>query len=437
LSSLNTDNEFFPYYQLFLIAIAQIGISIGIVSLASFVNSSLRFLDWSPDVITLVLGATAIFELIRLPIARLSDYLNQTKIFFLIGLVTTLIGFSSIPFFVDEVDNYKIILPVALFYGGTAIMSTLVDTHLTKITKPDRKDTIASILQITRLSGFALGGIVGAIIWTNVDFVSFIYIISTIIMVLFLISYLSINDSHIIIDAEHRKEIEKYYANKSTSMYLDMDFKQTVKTKPVLLMSAFLLMYPIAIFMQDFILELYAIDVFGFQEDGIGRLVIIWTTMTLFFVPFGPILAKKIGRIQSLVIGQIIAIIGLSLILISGFSANIILLYLGLLLFGSGAGIFSVPGISYMLAVAALFPKNIATLLGVFGVYVTIGRALSAFISSMILRFTDNNYQIAFSVEIVILALTTLFIIPLSPLLDQNDNDNLKTVHLHNLKDIN
>ncbi len=409
--------KYYSVSSLIPMSLAKTGISITIIAFSSFLNAELTFRGWTPDYISLIIGSTAIFELVRFIFARLSDKNNSSKRYYSFGFAIATIGIALIPQFLDPENNYKMMLPMTMFYMGSAIMSTLIDSHLTAISTDDSRSNIATAIQITRLTGFAIGGIIGARLFSmrSTDsainfagdfFTSFTMIILITFILTGLSTLLSINENDRVIN--------------TTSEFNYKTIVEDISTTPSKLLLVFLFLYPIGLFMQDQILEPFAIIRLGFQEDGVGKLVTIWAALTLIFAPLGNIIAKKLSKISVLVTGQSLSASGLILIALSGWYLNTSILYFGVVVFGIGSGLFAVIGVTYMLDIVALHKRNLALLLSIFGMMLTISRSISALLASTILHYSDQNFELVFVIEAIFSLLSVLPIIKLEKILTFN-----------------
>jgi MFS family permease len=170
--------------------------------------------------------------------------------------------------------------------------------------------------------------------------------------------------------------------------------------------------------MQDLILEPFAIAKLGFGKSDVGKLVAIWGVATLIFVPVGSILEGKIGKLRTIVIGQIIATIGMLIISFSSEFSNNTLFYVGLIVFSIGGGISSSPAISVMLDLCYINLRHTTFLLGFFGIIITLGRSIAAITSGVLLNKSNDNYTLIFTVEAVFLILSLIPMIPISKRID-------------------
>jgi MFS family permease len=184
------------------------------------------------------------------------------------------------------------------------------------------------------------------------------------------------------------------------------------------LMSAFLILFAIGIFMQDLILEPFAIAELNFKKSDVGTLVALWGVVTLIFVPLGSTLEPKIGKLKTISIGLIVASVGMTIITLSSTVHEGFFFYFGLVMFSAGGGLSSGPAISVMLDLCFLDSKNTSFLLGFFGIIITIGRAIAAIISGILLKYTDDNFTLVFLIETIFLVISLIPIIPISRRID-------------------
>ncbi|MDH5646158.1 MAG: MFS transporter, partial [Candidatus Heimdallarchaeota archaeon] len=169
---------------------------------------------------------------------------------------------------------------------------------------------------------------------------------------------------------------------------------------------------PIGLFMQDLVLEPFAIENLHFEKTDVGKIVAIWTSLTLVFVPIGIKLIPKFGRLRIIVIGTILSSVGLIILTINSIILDIELFYIGLIIFGIGNGLNSGTGIGVMLDICASYPKNMSVLLGYFGVLITFGRFVASIIGGLILNIFElrplSNYFYLFGIESFITIITII-----------------------------
>ncbi|OLS22040.1 MAG: hypothetical protein HeimC2_30940 [Candidatus Heimdallarchaeota archaeon LC_2] len=403
------------------ISAVHIGVGLSTVTISGFVNAEMKFLGWRSSTITLFFGIAILFELGRIIIGLLHDRRPKIKEYLIIGSVLSFLGLILIPLKIGLINNPIFIIGLALFYGGTAILTTLVDSYLTLISYPRERNRISGILQSARLIGFAGGGILGSITYSRLDFKIFMGMINIILLITVIITLVSIDlktwqrrmkeigsDS---VHLEHSRTNTKDKKNQS--------LVSSISDKNVLLMSIFLILFSIGLFMQDFILEPFAIARLDFGKSDVGKLIAIWGIATLIFVPIGSVLEGKIGKLRTIIIGQTIATLGMVIISFSSKFTNVTLFYFGLIIFSIGGGLSSSPAISIMLDLCYVNFKYTTFLLGFFGIIITLGRSIAAITSGVLLSISNDNYSLIFFVEAVFIILSLFAIFPISKRIDR------------------
>ncbi|MCE7733409.1 MAG: BCD family MFS transporter [Candidatus Heimdallarchaeota archaeon] len=416
----STNQKLMRRRDIFRISSIHIGVGLSIVTISGFVNAEMKFLGWKSSTITLFFGFAILFELSRLIIGYLQDRRPKIKEYLIIGSILSFLGLLIIPLTISSIDNPIVIVGLALYYGGTAILTTLVDSYLTLVSYPKERNRISGILQSARLIGFAGGGILGSITYSRLEFEIFIGMINIILLLTVIVTLVSLDLKTWQIRMNEISYTSSQYenSNSNTEYKINKSPVSSIYDKNVLLMSSFLIIFSIGLFMQDLILEPFAIARLGFGKSDVGKLVAIWGIATLIFVPVGSILEGKIGKLRTIVIGQMIATIGMIIISISSEFSNDILFYIGLIIFSIGGGISSSPAISLMLDLCYINLNHTTFLLGFFGIIITLGRSIAAISSGVLLSISNDNYTLIFIVEAVFLILSLIPIIPISKLID-------------------
>jgi len=356
----------------------------------------MRFLGWEPSTIAVFLGGAVIFELVRVYVGHLHDFYLKTRQFLVAGALLGSLGLATTPFLIKTPGNFMVILSVASFFSGSAILTTVIDSHVTAITHPQERNRVGGVLQTLRLVGFAVGGIGGLYLYPAISFEYFISAALVLFLITACFSIALVNDA---LGAKFREESN---ARRDFASSLKTLWKY-VSTGPPGLIVIFLMLYSSGLFMQDFLLEPFAIDVLRFDKTGVGRISAIWSVMTLIFVPVGAFLEPRVGRINIIAIGQLIAALGLLLLSASSVLIAEVLMFIGLAIFGIGTGLGSSPAISLMLDVAAQYKRDLTILLGLFGALVTIGRSIAGVMGGLLLQLTQANYLTVFIIEAILI----------------------------------
>lgn len=397
-----TANSFnLSYISAILVSIAHLSVGFGIIGLSTFIPGQLALLNWPDTIIALLLGIATLFELSRIFIGYFQDrfpFFNSfRRNYVLIGLIIQTLGLLIIS---QLLGSIFIIIGMIFFTTGSATVSTTIDAYLVDRSSIVNRNRFAATLQFFRLSGFAVGGILGSVLYATIGFETFFILLAFLGFSIGFISVLAITEP-----SEYKAVRKNQLSTKNIKDDL-LILQQQIRKPMVFGMILFLLIYPLGLFLQDAILEPYAVNVFAFAEEGIGRLAAVWGISTLIFVPLGIIFAKKLGKMQTIILGTIIASIGILFVGLSGLdfldlkSINLTLyqnsLLFFLVIFGVGLGLMTTPSTALMLDVTAI-SKNKTLLLSVFGLALTIGRSSASFVAAIIMLL--ENYQILFFVE--------------------------------------
>ena len=409
-----------PRKDILRISAIHIGVGLSIVTITGFVNAEMKFQGWNSSNIAMFFGIAILFELSRLIIGYMQDRRPKIKEYLIFGSTLSFLGLILIPIKIGHINNPIFIVGLALYYGGTAILTTLVDSHLTLSSHPKDRNRISGILQSARLIGFAGGGILGSITYAKFDFGIFIGMINIILLLTVIVTLLSIDSKN----TQFRSKVSRSASSQFNSSSMKKEYKKNQSLvsllfdKDIMLMCSFLILFSIGLFMQDLILEPFAISKLEFGKSDVGKLVAIWGIGTLVFVPIGSTIEGKIGKLRTISVGQIIATIGMIIISFSSEFSDIILFYVGLIVFSMGGGISSSPAISVMLDLCHINLNHTSFLLGVFGFIITLGRSIAAIVSGIILSKSNDNFTIIFIVEGVFLILALIPIVPISKRID-------------------
>lgn len=379
----------------------------GILSIGTFIPAELKFLGWETSTIAFLVGMATLFELFRMVVGYLGDTYpilgSFRQSYITIGFALETIGFLLIAY---TIGSYIILVGMIFFTVGSAIVSTYIDVYLIESTDSTGRTKTAASTQFFRLSGFAVGGILGAFFYASLGFHNFILFLGLInAAVMAMVIYLV------------KESAEVGWVKKDNLTHLSFQskisvIKRELRDSKIVGMTLFLLIYPIGLFAQDAILEPYAIEVFGFGEEGIGRLAAIWGTSTLLFIPLAIVAIQFLGRLPTAVLGTMTAGFGLTLI---AFLPELgvldqMWLLLAVAVFGMGLGLMTTPATAMMFETAN--NSEVRTLLiAYYGLLVTLSRALASFLAGFVMLIA--SYQTVFVLETVVLlsSIIPLFIV--------------------------
>lgn len=419
---------------IFQVSSIHTGVGVSIVAITGFVNSEMKFLGWKSSLISIYFGIAILFELSRLVAGYIQDQRPQTRLYVIIGSIITLIGLILLPISVTHVNSTIIIIPLAFYYFGTAITTTIVDSHLTIISHPKERNRISGTLQSARLLGFAIGGFLGSVIYSNLSFLMFVAIITSIFLFTSLGTIISLDIKDKVAKDYHSQQFSVGNNGNQVNALSQKSAISALKDLNVVFMSSFLLLFALGLFMQDLILEPFAIAELDFEKSDVGILVAIWGLVTLIFVPIGSTLEPRMGKLKTILLGLTISSLGMLIITLASNFHKDEFFYMGLVIFSAGGGLSSGPAISVMLDLCFLDAKNTSFLLGFFGMVITLGRALAAILSGLLLKYSKDNFTLVFLVETIFLLISLIPIVPISRRIDSwltltdQENRNLQSI---------
>jgi len=143
----------------------------------------------------------------------------------------------------------------------------------------------------------------------------------------------------------------------------------------VLVFFSFLILFTLALFLQDPILESYGAEVFGMPIAATASLNAVWGIGTLLgLLLAGLWLGPKLGKLHAARLGCRLIVATLLLLLLAGFFARVQVLQGVMFLFGLAAGIGTNSALVLMLDLT--LPQAAGTFVGVWGLAQALSRAL-------------------------------------------------------------
>ncbi|WP_411877070.1 MFS transporter [Vulcanococcus limneticus] len=181
--------------------------------------------------------------------------------------------------------------------------------------------------------------------------------------------------------ATHGMEAPAASGNRSSSidrddaLSLPQAWRLITSSRQVLVFFAFLLLFTLALFLQDPILESYGADVFGMPIAATASLSATWGIGTLAgLLLAGFWIVPRLGKFASARLGCQLIMVSLLLLVLVGLTARVPLLQLVMLLFGIASGIGTNSTLCLMLDLT--LPEAAGTFVGVWGLAQAISRAL-------------------------------------------------------------
>ena len=159
------------------------------------------------------------------------------------------------------------------------------------------------------------------------------------------------------------------------SITLKQAWALVTSSRQVLVFFLFLVLFTLGLFLQDPILESYGAEVFGMPIAATASLNAIWGIGTLFgLLVAGVWIVPRFGKLATARLGCQLIAASLLLLLLAGFTAQVTLLQVVMLLFGLSAGIGTNSALVLMLDLT--LPEAAGTFVGVWGLAQAMSRAL-------------------------------------------------------------
>jgi hypothetical protein len=252
------------------------------------------------------------------------------------------------------------------------------------------------------MAGFVGGALYSMIESSKLDFWMYIFLMSSIVGLLFGVSLLFIKESDRIDRIPIMLDLDKSFVHPVTIGQRMKGLQEILRDKVTTLLFIFLTLYPLSLFIQDFALESFAILVLGFTRKNITTMTQISSLLTILFVIVGAWLQKEIGQLKTFNLGAVIIILGVFSFMLSSLLSSSTFLYVGLIIFYIGSGTFSVPGITYLFNVAGRYSNQTTTLLASAGIIVTFSRSFAGILTGVFLEIGGMNFFIVFLFEFII-----------------------------------
>ena len=155
-------------------------------------------------------------------------------------------------------------------------------------------------------------------------------------------------------------------------------------SRQVLVFFGFLVLFTLGLFLQDPILESYGAEVFGMPIAATASLNAVWGIGTLLgLLLAGLWIVPRLGKLATARLGCQLISTSLLLLLLVGFSGQVPLLQVVMLLFGLAAGIGTNSALVLMLDLT--LPEAAGTFVGVWGLAQALSRALGKLIGGGLL----------------------------------------------------
>lgn len=216
-----------------------------------------------------------------------------------------------------------------------------------------------------------------------------------------------------LIGLERRSGAEK--AAVSENYTIQQMLAVIMKSPQVTLFFWYLTILLIALLGQDLLLEPFAAERFSMTVEQTTRITSIWGTAVLATILLAGALERRLPRKLVAQIGNVAALVGFLVILLSGFAASKSIFYTGVVLLGAGTGLSTVANLALM------FDLTVRGYMGLFIGAWGVANALSRLAANMmagtvrdavtwLVHDTIAGYLVVFGIEAALLAIAVLML---------------------------
>lgn len=188
-----------------------------------------------------------------------------------------------------------------------------------------------------------------------------------------------------------------------------------LKSPQVTLFFWYLTILLIALLGQDLLLEPFAADRFSLTVEQTTRITSIWGTAVLLTMLLAGALERRVPRKLVAQIGNVAALVGFLVILLSGFAASKSIFYTGVVLLGAGTGLSTVANLALM------FDLTVRGYMGLFIGAWGVANALSRLAANMMAGIvrdavtglvgnTITGYLVVFGIEAALLGIAVVML---------------------------
>ncbi len=170
-----------------------------------------------------------------------------------------------------------------------------------------------------------------------------------------------------------------------------------------------------AILGQDVLLEPFGAEAFGMTVTQTTRITSIWGTFVLIAILIAGLLEGRMAKKAIAQLGNLGALAGFLIIMMSGFSRSASVFYTGVTLLGLGTGLSTVANLSLMFDLTA--PGMVGLYIGAWGVSNAlsrlVGTLLAGILRDVVNQFTGQaliGYLVVFFVEAFMLVIATFML---------------------------
>ena len=177
----------------------------------------------------------------------------------------------------------------------------------------------------------------------------------------------------------------------------------------------YLLLLLAAILSQDVLLEPFGAQAFGMSLEQTSRIVSYSSTFTLLAFIVAALLERSVKKKYLAQSGNLGALFGFAIIVISGLTANLPAFYIGIVLLGFGTGLSTVANLSLMFDLT--IPEHVGLYIGAWGFSNGLSRLtgllMAGVVADLATKLTGNalsGYLVVFSIEALMLLIAAVML---------------------------
>jgi BCD family chlorophyll transporter-like MFS transporter len=177
----------------------------------------------------------------------------------------------------------------------------------------------------------------------------------------------------------------------------------------------YLLLLLAAILGQDVLLEPFGAEAFGMTIARTSRIVSISQTLTLVAFFVAGFLERRVAKKTIAQMGNLSALLGFVLIVVSGLARSLSIFYVGIMLLGFGTGISTVANLSLMFDLTVR--EKIGLYIGAWGfsngLSRLVGLLMAGVVADLATQFTGNvlnGYLLVFGIEALMLLIAAIML---------------------------
>ncbi|MBW4551076.1 MAG: BCD family MFS transporter [Aphanocapsa sp. GSE-SYN-MK-11-07L] len=269
-------------------------------------------------------------------------------------------------------------LVFALYGVAISASSTPFTALLVDISDEDDRSKLVGIVWSMLMVGIIIGAIVTSILLRTIDSDAPIEVVRAAINRVFILVPAAVLGLILIATLGVEKKYSRYadranLDNAENRITLGKALKVLTASRQTGLFFLFLVIMTLSLFLQEPVLEPYGGEVFGMTIAQTTRLNAYWGTGTLIgLAATGFLVVPRLGKFNTTRLGCILVAACFILILLAGFTANPLVLFGALFLFGLASGITTTGALNLMLDLTAA--ETAGTFVGAWGLSQAIAR---------------------------------------------------------------